>query len=498
MSERQRQEAILELLDDFHGLESLRELFWSKLNYHRVNQPLSRRGWTATQSGVLAEDPVLFASAGDEDAFRVIYCRLDDERLLLTRERTIVSKLLRAYPYVLFIFSNKSQDHCHLVNVKYDPEVEDAKKRRLFRRITIGPEEHHRTASERILGLDIESIESARLFEPTPLEIQIAHDQAFDVEAVTNKFFEEFKARFEALQRDLKNQTGDSSWAHEYALLFLSRVMFLYFVQRKRWLGNDTEFLRTFWEAYRKNGQPQDTFFSQWLSVLFFEAFNNRFHGGHRQFPEEIREALSTAPYLNGGLFSKNDLDSRYAFTIGDSQFKDVFDFLEGYNFTIAEDTPLDQEVAVDPEMIGKVYESLVNIGTEVDLRGEAGIFYTPRLEISMMCRLALVDYLANHLGEEHKSALYEAAFALDDEEKAAADDKLLREGLWPQVSELVESVKIVDPACGSGSFLVAMMQLLADLRQRAQEQLGTGEGIALDRYRLKERGCDGMGGARG
>ena len=179
--------------------------------------------------------------------------------------------------------------------------------------------------------------------------------------------------------------------------------MFLYFIQRKGWLDDDTDFLRTFWKFYQNTDVPADSFVDHWLNVLFFEAFNNKFHGGHRHFTDEIRKALATAPYLNGGLFTENDLDEAHNFQISDARFTGIFDFLENYNFTIAEDSPLDQEVAVDPEMIGKVYESLVNVSDEEDEQGDAGIFYTPRTEIDLMCRLALVDNLTNHLGEEHK-----------------------------------------------------------------------------------------------
>ena len=74
-------------------------------------------------------------------------------------------------------------------------------------------------------------------------------------------------------------------------------------------------------------------------------------------------------------MFQENGLDRKTGFTISDRRFEQIFIFLERYNFTIAEDSPLDQEVAVDPEMIGKVYESLVNVSTELDTRGDAGIF---------------------------------------------------------------------------------------------------------------------------
>jgi hypothetical protein len=149
------------------------------------------------------------------------------------------------------------------------------------------------------------------------------------------------------------------------------------------------------------------------VSVLFFEVFNNRFQArrsDRQHLPPALREALAKAPYLNGGLFTRNDLDDQYPVTVPDTVFEMLFDrfdgqtpgFLERYNFTTTEDTPFDQEVAVDPEMIGKVYESLVNVTVEgleeQDQRGEAVIFYTPRIEIDLMCRLSLVDWLHNHL----------------------------------------------------------------------------------------------------
>lgn len=150
-----------------------------------------------------------------------------------------------------------------------------------------------------------------------------------------------------------------------------------------------------------------------------------------------------------------------------------VFDFLDQYNFTISEDTPLDLEVAVDPEMIGKVYESLVNVSSEADDRGDAGIFYTPRIEIDLMCRLSLVDWLANHLVDIPKSILYEFVFAFIPEDKTSADRELNRLNLWPVMDRLLGGITVLDPACGSGSFLVGMLMILDDLLARCANALG-------------------------
>lgn len=332
MNNLKYKQSIFEILNNFKGIESLKELFWTELNYDRVNESLSRRGWPKTATEVLAEDPVLFASGGQGDEFHIIYSRLSSDRLFITHERPVVSKLLNDHPYSLIIFSNEAQDRWHFINVKYDEKTE---KRRLFRRITIGHGERLRTATERIEMLDLERTEKD-LFGQSPLAIQQVHDHAFDVEAVTKQFFDEYRIVFKNLQNNLESQSKDKVWAHDYALQFLNRVMFLYFIQRKGWLGEDSEFLKSFWESYKKTEQPEDTFFEQWLSVLFFEAFNNKFHGGHRHFPKEIKRALATAPFLNGGLFRKNDLDQKPA-KITDTRFEQIFAFMERYNFTISD-----------------------------------------------------------------------------------------------------------------------------------------------------------------
>ncbi|ACL26170.1 Eco57I restriction-modification methylase domain-containing protein [Chloroflexus aggregans] len=344
-----------------------------------------------------------------------------------------------------------------------------------------------RTTVERLAELAFTLDELAH-GEPPITTLTDKLNRAFDVEAVTRRFFADYKQVFATLQRLLFDATGDKVWAHDYALQLLNRLMFLYFIQRKGWLGGNPRFIAEFWRAYKASNQPNNSFFERWLSVLFFEAFNNTFHGGHRQFPSAIYEALQLAPYLNGGLFTRNRLDDAHSVTVPDAFFATLFDefdgsrpgFLERYNFTIAESTPLDIEVAVDPEMIGKVYESLVNITfegiTDDDRRGSAGIFYTSRVEIDLMCRLALVDALTNRLGTDKKPLLYDAIFAYEPAEKEAADAAIADQNLWPDLNRMLRETTICDPACGSGAFLVGMLLVLDDLQARANAQLGIDE----------------------
>jgi hypothetical protein len=134
--EVERQKSILNVLQGMQGIEPLKKLFWTELNYDRTNSPLPRKGWGELASAALAEDPVLFATGGND--FHVIHARLNSDKLLMSLERPVVSRMLQNHPYALFVFSNAKQDRWHFVNVKYDDDVQ---RRRLFRRITVGPED---------------------------------------------------------------------------------------------------------------------------------------------------------------------------------------------------------------------------------------------------------------------------------------------------------------------------------------------------------------------
>ncbi|HPB31147.1 MAG TPA: Eco57I restriction-modification methylase domain-containing protein, partial [Candidatus Sumerlaeota bacterium] len=473
------------------GLDPLKSIFWSLLNYNKSNKPLSRRNWTDSRKSALKEDPLLLATGGVDEAFHIIYARLASDALKLSLERPVIESLLNEHPYSLFVFSNEAQNRWHFVNVKIasgdEDENRDHKRRRLFRRITIGPDERLRTATDRVNFLDLAQFQTD-LFGISPLAIQKQHDEAFDVEAVTRSFYNDYRQVFDALQNDLASQSGDPVWAHDYSLQFLNRCMFIYFIQRKRWLANDRDFFLNFWKSYQKSSHKPDTFFELWMKALFFQAFNNGTIEDNASMPPHILEALRNAPYLNGGLFAQNELDTlfnrRHAVII-DERFKKTIEFLEAYNFTVSEDTPLDQEVAVDAEMLGKVYESLVNVSADTDERGDAGIFYTPRTEIDLMCRLSLVDNLTNHLGPQYKNLLYETIFTFTHEDQQSADSKLLKAGLWDKIDRHLRQITVIDPACGSGSFLVGMLQVIDGLQERANAALGTQESAYSRRRRI-------------
>ncbi len=311
---------------------------------------------------------------------------------------------------------------------------------------------------------------------------------AFDKQKLTEQFYIDYKKVFDGLIADLRLYSNDKSWSHDYALQFLNRCMFMCFVSRKRWINNDPNFFISFYETYKRTNSPKDTFFEKWLKVLFFHAFNRTLTNDNKQFPPNLLTALFKAPYLNGGLFKENDLDERHKFSITDARYEQIHGFLNRYNFTVSEDTPLDQEVAVDAEMLGRVYENLVNKSDQSDERSDSGIFYTPRTEIDLMCRLSLVDYLSNHLvdhDKEIKSLLYEFVFAFSPSDKFDADRKIKDKDLWPRIGKLIEEITVVDPACGSGSFLIGMLQVLDDIAERVNRNLGEYETVFDRRKRI-------------
>jgi len=297
--------------------------------------------------------------------------------------------------------------------------------------------------------------------ENTWREVWRKWDKAFSVERVTEAFFEDYKNIFFTLRKELDKQKIPRKEAHEFALQFLNRIMFIYFISKKRWIEYP-KFIEWLWIFYKKlNKYGSDEFYDKWLRQVFFKAFNNC-SNEIKGLPEDVKKVISSAPYLNGGLFKPNYLDA-LEIKITDKLFQKVFDFFEKYNFTIKEDMPLESEVAVDPQMIGYVYESLANVADEIYDRNDLGIFYTPRIEVDFMCRRVIVEYLSKHLINVPKDKIYHLVFDLP-EEKEKIEKWFNKKKLWYKLEEVLDNLSVVDPACGSGAFLVGMLNVLTEL----------------------------------
>ncbi len=143
---------------------------------------------------------------------------MKSEDLSRQSERRVIDNLLKEHPYALFVFSNKVRSQWHFINVKYDNTLQ---KRKLFRRITVGEGEQLRTATERISLLDLEKHSNASV-----LDIQTLHDEAFDVEAVTEEFFREYRKTFEKVE-GLIQGIGGNERKRLFTQKLFNRLMFI-------------------------------------------------------------------------------------------------------------------------------------------------------------------------------------------------------------------------------------------------------------------------------
>ncbi|MEH1997646.1 MAG: TaqI-like C-terminal specificity domain-containing protein [Nostoc sp.] len=447
MSVLQLQESVLNSLQNLKSLDALKRLFWSKLNYERVNKELSHRKLTDAVTNELVDAPLLLASGGANNTFHIIYAHLQSEELSRQSERTVVDALLKEHPYALFVFSNKLRSQWHFINVKYDNTLE---KRKLFRRITVGEGEQLRTATERISLLDLEKYSHASV-----LEIQTLHDEAFDVEAVTQEFFREYRKTFEKVE-ELIDWNTEKERKRLFTQKLFNRLMFIGFIQKKGWLKfqGSIDYLSALWEAYLKDDSTSNkNFYKDRLSHLFFLGLNNpqQYDIANINNGGLLKDLIGHVPYLNGGLFEQDEDDNDQQIIVSDECIDSIIhNLFQRFAFTVTESTPLDVEVAVDPEMLGKVFEELVTG------RHESGSYYTPKPIVSFMCREALKGYLKTQVLGELTDSISEFV----DEHHP---DKIKNS---EAILEALRRVKCCDLAAGSGAYILGMLHELLDLRQ--------------------------------
>jgi len=284
-----------------------------------------------------------------------------------------------------------------------------------------------------------------------PVKIYGLLKEAFGVQKVTKKFFAEYKENFDLLADSLsKNNKGISLFDEQenlygFAQRFLGRLMFLYFLQKKGWLAGDVKFIPNQFERSKKENK---NFYQYVLEPLFFNTLNRKRPNDESKFGK--------IPFLNGGLFEKDYNEFIY---IPDKTTEKILDFLNSYNFTISEELPLEVEVAVNPEMLGRIFESML---PEYE-RGKKGTFYTPRPIVHFMCRESLKNFLCCSCD----IARYKIVSLIEKTET-----KNLTEKEAKRLYDALTIVRILDPAVGSGAFLVSMMQEIIRLKISLSKKL--------------------------
>jgi adenine-specific DNA-methyltransferase len=286
----------------------------------------------------------------------------------------------------------------------------------------------------------------------------------FSISVLNKNFYEDIIAWFNKAVKDIKipDQNAGSEKHKDFTVRLIARLIFIWFLKELKVVKDDL-LLPEF-----ENGEENDlikpkskgtAYYKFILQNLFFNALNSEkkdrdkkvfdVYAANFADEKEIKDAIFFSPYLNGGLFDfhPNDwceMDKKRnhlvnnAFAVPDQLFLDkekgLNSILARYKFTLAENTPLEEEIAVDPEMLGRIFENLLaeqSDDTKEAARKNAGAFYTPRPVVSYMCRSTLLKHLDTEIKPENSKAI---------------------------IHKLLETT-VLDPACGSGAFPMGMLE---------------------------------------
>lgn len=320
-------------------------------------------------------------------------------------------------------------------------ESETTPKRYTF---LLGENEPCRTAADRLYEL-ISQKKNSSIYLADVTDV-------FSVERLNKEFFAGYKIQYNKFLRQL----SDTKQNRDYVKKLLGRLVFLQFLQKKGWMGvpascsdwngGDKNYLCHLIEHYEGN----DRLLTDVLEVLFFNTLNEKREGdiADARLGENIK-----IPYLNGGLFEKDDID-KLDIDFPYSYFKELMDFFAMYNFTIDENDPDDSEVGIDPEMLGHIFENLLEDNKD------KGAFYTPKEIVQYMCRQSVIQYLKNHTDSDFHLAIESLISDRKVNEVFQEKENALK------IYNLLKYIKVCDPAIGSGAFPMGILNVLFHARQ--------------------------------
>ena len=270
---------------------------------------------------------------------------------------------------------------------------------------------------------------------------------AFDVNRVSKKFYDDYRNKFELAKPFIRENSDriDEDEIHQATQILFNRILFLRFIEKKGWLhfGESSDYLR---ELFNAGGIDSSTFYSSRLKPLFVEGLAIEGRQSHSAYGE--------VPFLNGGLFEESDLDKAIR-DLPNEMFEPLIGengLFYSYNFTVLESTPLDVDVAIDPEMIGTLFEELVTG------RDEKGAFYTPRPVVSYMCKEAIKSVLTHRTDIDVETI--RRLVDDNDSEGMVVDDART-------INSVLAEVKAIDPACGSGAYLLGLLHELVRIHTK-------------------------------
>lgn len=453
-------------LDDVRHIESPDKIafLFQKLGYNASAQHLAVDDLELpSRSAEAIWNAYLIANQGN-GALQVLLFHLQAEEFsspaIASNRMRAIAQSLGKRPSNFLLLGTKDYNQLMLVNPRksFDAQMNLKTSIRKLLIDRTNPTNYDRDRLEAIAARDLD-----------PEKLYKTQCEAFDVEKLTREFYRSYREIFEYVQGVIKDNNphsyfDDSSRLHQFSQRLLGRIMFLYFLQKKGFLADDHSFLKN---QYPRHSEPEDTdFYTGVLEPLFFETLN-------KQRPNH-KSPWGRIPYLNGGLFDRDYgiglIDSTGVATspqirLPNSLFdpfseKGILKFFNGYNFTIDENVQGDEEVALDPEMLGKVFENLL----AAQERGQSGTFYTPRGIVHFMCVESLCRYLADSTGMNPETI--KQLIELDPDITDTALKQLLTKEQARKLKQALEEVKCLDPAVGSAAFPLGMMQVILAVRQ--------------------------------
>lgn len=312
--------------------------------------------------------------------------------------------------------------------------------------------------------------------------------ESFKLKSVNQKFYDGVSNSFTELLQHLKSIDKDEEEAKLFASRLLGRLLFCWFLRKKGIIDESVGYF---------NAQSTDatSYYKQSLERLFFLTLNtpiderDELTKQHQKalFPELLVDDQPSlfrtdqkTPYLNGGLFEphENDWYTDESLTLPEGFFTNLYDHFDEFNFTTDESSPEYEQIAIDPEMLGRVFESL--LATQVDETGQQarkakGAFYTPREIVSYMCKESLRNYLYNAVNnDESTKESIDSLLDISDSEWAKSKSNTLRDKVKDnrtQIIDALDAVTILDPACGSGAFPMGMLQLMLKTYERLESR---------------------------
>ncbi|WP_278928056.1 Eco57I restriction-modification methylase domain-containing protein, partial [Leyella stercorea] len=343
---------------------------------------------------------------------------------------------------------------------------------------------------------------------------------AFSVEALTKQFYKDLYEWYQwavdpasgvYFPNNTSTEADDREDIETKIIRLITRIMFVWFIKLKELVPNkifDVDFLETILKGFDPNSAVVGNYYNAILQNLFFGTLNRAIEdeqGNKRKFATNVKKDIKTlyryaemftisedeviklfseVPFLNGGLFECLDktktidgVEQSYnydGFSRNDKKFADgryrnravvpnilffepekgLISILSRYNFTIEENSPEEQQVALDPELLGKVFENLLgayNPETKETARNQSGSFYTPREIVNYMVDESLISYLGN---TAFVRSLFSPEFVYDKTKEAD----------YKTIAEKLKSIKILDPACGSGAFPMGLLNRMIDI----------------------------------